>query len=81
MKKEFGTNRYQISLLLVATIVVILPLAGYAEVSSIESEVQIGKESSVAWEVFSKSQVLKPVGIAFDSKDNMYVLHSANRIK
>jgi len=81
LKKEFGTNRYQISLLLVATTVVILPMIGYAELPEIESEEQSGKESGVAWEVFSKSQVLKPVDIAFDGNDNMYVLHSSNRIR
>lgn len=81
LKKEFGTNQYKISLLLVATTVIILPIVGYAEVPKTELEEQTGNETSNDWEVFSKSQVLRPVDIAFDSKDNMYVLHSANRIK
>ena len=66
---------------LVAMTIVLLPVAVYAQTSPTESSTLSGTESDKAWEVFSKSQVLKPVGIAFDSDDNMYVLHSANRIK
>src|SRR5574338_145250 len=81
LTKRFTMSQYTILLLLVALTIVILPSVGYAEVPTISSENQTGNEDSGPWEIFSKSQVLKPVDIAFDSNDNMYVLHSANRIR
>ncbi|MGQ0795416.1 MAG: beta-propeller domain-containing protein [Nitrosopumilaceae archaeon] len=75
------STKYQKYLLLVATIVAILSIIGFADLQETKAQEQSGADDVNPWQVFSKSQVLKPVDIAFDANDNMYVLHSANRIK